>query len=91
MIDVPATPVRVGIEDITDSATVVKLLRYDSTFGRFHAAPEDLGEMIAVTGHKIAVRAERDPARLARRKHGRVNDETDNARLVDLTRLVAAR
>ena len=55
----------VKINDITDSASMARLLRYDSTFGPLRAEVEDLGDAISVDGHKIAVSAERDPARLA--------------------------
>ncbi|WP_295694770.1 type I glyceraldehyde-3-phosphate dehydrogenase [Lapillicoccus sp.] len=60
----------VAINDVTDSATMARLLRYDSTFGPLHRHVEDLGDAIAVDGHKIAVSAERDPAQLAWRQHG---------------------
>jgi glyceraldehyde 3-phosphate dehydrogenase len=60
----------VAINDITDSATLARLLRYDSTFGPLHREVEDLGDAIAVDGHKIAVSAVRDPAQLAWREHG---------------------
>ena len=60
----------VAINDVTDSATMARLLRYDSTFGPLHRDVEDLGDAIAVDGHKIAVSAERDPAQLAWRQHG---------------------
>jgi glyceraldehyde 3-phosphate dehydrogenase len=55
----------VAINDVTDSATMARLLRYDSTFGPLHADVEDLGDAIAVDGHKIAVSSERDPALLS--------------------------
>ena len=60
----------VAINDVTDSATMARLLRYDSTFGPLHRDVEDLGDAIAVDGHKIAVSAGRDPAQLAWRQHG---------------------
>jgi glyceraldehyde 3-phosphate dehydrogenase len=60
----------VAINDITDSATLARLLRFDSTFGPLHREVEDLGDAIAVDGHKIAVSAVRDPAQLAWREHG---------------------
>jgi glyceraldehyde 3-phosphate dehydrogenase len=55
----------VKINDVIDSAAMARLLRYDSTFGPLSAVVEDLGDAIAVDGHKIAVTSERDPARLA--------------------------
>ena len=60
----------VAINDITDSATMARLLRYDSTFGPLHRSVEDLGDAIVVDGHKITVSAVKDPAELAWREHG---------------------
>jgi glyceraldehyde 3-phosphate dehydrogenase len=60
----------VKINDVIDSATMARLLRYDSTFGPLGAVVEDLGDAISVDGHKIAVSSERDPSRLAWRDHG---------------------
>jgi glyceraldehyde 3-phosphate dehydrogenase len=60
----------VAINDVTDSATLARLLRFDSTFGPLHRDVEDLGDAIAVDGRKIAVSALRDPAQLAWRDHG---------------------
>ncbi len=59
----------VAINDVTDSATLARLLRYDSTFGPLHRDVQDLGDAIAVDGHKIAVSALHDPAQLAWRQH----------------------
>ncbi len=52
----------VGVNDITDNATLAHLLKYDSVFGKLKAdvAYDDSG--ITVDGTKIAVFAERDPA-----------------------------
>jgi glyceraldehyde 3-phosphate dehydrogenase len=69
VFDLPDLDV-VAINDITDSATMARLLRYDSTFGPFHSTVEDLGDSISVDGHKIAVSAVRDPAQIAWRDHG---------------------
>jgi glyceraldehyde 3-phosphate dehydrogenase len=60
----------VAVNDVTDSATMARLLRYDSTFGPLRREVEDLGDAIAVDGHKIAVSAQRDPAQLNWRDHG---------------------
>jgi glyceraldehyde 3-phosphate dehydrogenase len=60
----------VAINDVTDSATLARLLRYDSTFGPFHHDVEDLGDAIAVDGHKIAVSAIRDPGQIPWAHHG---------------------
>jgi glyceraldehyde 3-phosphate dehydrogenase len=51
----------VAINDVADSATLVRLLRYDSTFGPLHLDVSDHGNAIVVAGHKIAVSAEREP------------------------------
>jgi len=60
----------VAVNDVTDSATMARLLRNDSTFGPLRRDVQDLGDAIAVDGRKIAVSAERDPAQLAWRDHG---------------------
>ena len=60
----------VAINDVTDSATMARLLRYDSTFGPLRRDVEDLGDAIGVDGHRIAVSAERDPALVTWRDHG---------------------
>lgn len=50
------------LNDLTDSATLAHLLKYDSTYGRFagEVSHDDTG--ITVDGHRIQVTAERDPA-----------------------------
>ncbi len=58
------------INDVADSAILARLLRYDSTCGPLRRQVDDLGDAIAVDGHKIAVSAVRDPAQLAWREHG---------------------
>ena len=58
------------INDVADSATLARLLRYDSTFGPLRRQVDDFGDAIAVDGHKIAVSVVRDPAQLAWREHG---------------------
>jgi glyceraldehyde 3-phosphate dehydrogenase len=60
----------VAINDVTDSATMARLLRYDSTFGPLHGDVEDLGDAISARGHKFAVSAVRDPGQLAWREYG---------------------
>jgi glyceraldehyde 3-phosphate dehydrogenase len=69
VLDTPDLDV-VAINDITDSATLARLLRYDSTFGPLRHTVEDLGDAIAVDGHKIVVSAISDPAQLAWRANG---------------------
>ena len=59
-----------AINDITDAATMARLLRHDSRVGPLRCEVEDLGEAVAVDGRKMAVIAERDPAQLAWGEHG---------------------
>jgi glyceraldehyde 3-phosphate dehydrogenase len=59
----------VAINDVTDSATLARLLRYDTTFGPLKREVADLGDAIAIDGHKITVSAVRDPAELPWRAH----------------------
>ncbi|HEV7919048.1 MAG TPA: type I glyceraldehyde-3-phosphate dehydrogenase [Solirubrobacterales bacterium] len=54
----------VGINDLTDAATLAHLLKYDSNYGPFPGAVEVDGNAIVVDGKKIPVHAERDPAAL---------------------------
>ena len=54
----------VGINDITDAATLAHLLKYDSVHGRFDGTVEAGDGFIAVNGRKIPVSAERDPEKL---------------------------
>lgn len=60
----------VAVNDVFDSATMSRLLRYDSTFGPLRRHVVDLGTAIEVADSKIAVSSERDPGRLAWREHG---------------------
>ena len=60
----------VAVNDVTDSATMARLLRYDSTCGPLRREVEDLGDALGVDGHKIAVTAFRDPGDLTWGAHG---------------------
>jgi glyceraldehyde 3-phosphate dehydrogenase len=60
----------VAVNDVIDSATSARLLRYDSTFGPFNHEVVDLGDGIAVDGRKIAVSAQRAPADIDWAAHG---------------------
>ena len=54
----------VGINDLTDTATLAHLLKYDSVLGRFgHPVTAD-GDAIVVEGRRIPVSAQTDPAQL---------------------------
>ena len=52
------------LNDLTDSATLAHLLKFDSTYGRFagEVTHDDTG--LTVDGHRILVTAERDPAQI---------------------------
>ncbi len=54
----------VGINDLTDAATLAHLLKWDSIHGRFDGDVAADGDAIVVNGVRIPVTAERDPAKL---------------------------
>lgn len=54
----------VGINDLTDTATLAHLLKYDSVLGRFGASVTSGEGSITIDGRSITVTAERDPASL---------------------------
>jgi glyceraldehyde 3-phosphate dehydrogenase len=54
----------VGINDVTDPATLAHLLQHDSTFGRLGAGVVAGDGAIMVDGRRVVVTAERDPGRL---------------------------
>jgi len=54
----------VGLNDLTDSATLAHLLKHDSTFGKFKGKVEAQAGAIIVDGKKIPVHAEKDPAKI---------------------------
>jgi glyceraldehyde 3-phosphate dehydrogenase len=54
----------VAVNDITDAATLVHLLKYDSTYGRFPGNAEAREDAIAVDGSEVKVLSVRDPADL---------------------------
>lgn len=54
----------VGINDLTDAATLAHLLKYDSVHGRFNGDVAVEGDSLVVNGQKIQITAERDPANL---------------------------
>jgi glyceraldehyde 3-phosphate dehydrogenase len=54
----------VGVNDLTDNATLANLLKYDSILGRLDVDVTSDDEAIYVGGTKIAAFAERDPAAL---------------------------
>ena len=54
----------VGVNDLTDAATLAHLLKYDSVHGRFDADVKAEGDEIVVNGDRFRVMAEKDPAKL---------------------------
>ena len=54
----------VGINDLTDNATLAHLLKYDSILGRLGLPVTYTDDSITVGGKTIKVFAERDPANL---------------------------
>jgi len=54
----------VGINDITDAATLAHLLKYDSVHGRFDGEVSHTDDAVVVNGVKIPVSSVRDPAEL---------------------------
>jgi glyceraldehyde 3-phosphate dehydrogenase len=60
----------VAVNDITDSATLAHLLKYDSVHGRFGGSIAHDKESLTVNGRRIQVLSERDPAKLPWSKLG---------------------
>ena len=58
----------VGINDLTDAATLAHLLKYDSVHGTFNAKVKALDDAIVVGNKKIRVMSVRDPAELPWKK-----------------------
>ncbi|KRV49235.1 glyceraldehyde-3-phosphate dehydrogenase [Wenjunlia vitaminophila] len=54
----------VGVNDLTDNATLAHLLKYDTILGRLDAEVTHQGDSITVGGKSIKALAERDPAAL---------------------------
>jgi len=54
----------VGVNDITDNATLAHLLKYDSILGPFPGTVEATDDGLLVDGKELRVTAERDPADL---------------------------
>jgi len=54
----------VGVNDLTDNATLAHLLKYDTILGRLDADVAATGDSIVVGGKSIAALEERDPANL---------------------------
>lgn len=54
----------VAVNDLTEPATLARLLAYDSTSGRLGRPVTLDGDVLVVDGHRIKVVAEREPAQL---------------------------
>jgi glyceraldehyde 3-phosphate dehydrogenase len=54
----------VAVNDLTDTATLALLLKYDSVHGRYDGTVETDGDDLVVDGDTIKVLSERDPAAL---------------------------
>ncbi|MCX5379017.1 type I glyceraldehyde-3-phosphate dehydrogenase [Streptomyces sp. NBC_00091] len=54
----------VGVNDLTDNATLVHLLKYDTILGRLKAEVSHTDDTITVDGKTFKTFAERDPAKL---------------------------
>lgn len=54
----------VGINDLTNPATLAHLLKYDSLYGKFNGTVEAKADSIVVDGKEIKIYAERDPKNL---------------------------
>jgi len=54
----------VGINDLTDTATLAHLFKYDSVHGKFDGEVYAEGDNLVINGSKIGVTAERDPVNL---------------------------
>jgi len=54
----------VAINDLTDTATLAHLLKYDSAYGRYDQSISYTTDSLVVAGEKYKVLAEKDPAQL---------------------------
>lgn len=60
----------VAINDLTDSATLAHLLKYDSVHGKFPGTVAVDGDYLVVNGQRIRIFAEKDPANLPWKEFG---------------------
>lgn len=60
----------VAINDLTDTQTNAHLLKYDSNYGRFPGEVRAESDAIVVNGQRVAIVAERDPAKIPWRELG---------------------
>ncbi len=59
-----------AVNDLTDARTNAHLFKYDTNYGIYPGKVEAKDDCIVVDGNKIAVLAERDPAKIPWRDHG---------------------
>ena len=52
----------VGINDLTDAATLAHLLKYDSVHGRFNGTVDVDGDVLSVNGKQVNIYSERNPS-----------------------------
>jgi glyceraldehyde 3-phosphate dehydrogenase len=60
----------VAVNDLTDTQTNAHLLKYDSNYGRFPGEVQAEAGAIVVNGRRVAIIAERDPAKIPWRELG---------------------
>jgi glyceraldehyde 3-phosphate dehydrogenase len=60
----------VAVNDLTDTQTNAHLLTYDSNYGRFPGEVRAEADAIVVNGQRVAIVAERDPAKIPWRELG---------------------
>ena len=60
----------VAVNDLTDTQTNAHLLKYDSNYGRFPGEVRTEADAIVVNGRRVAIVAERDPAKIPWRELG---------------------
>lgn len=59
-----------AINDLTDSITLVQLLKYDSVHGRYPVTVKAEGDFLVAGNRRVKVLAEKDPSQLPWRKMG---------------------
>ncbi len=76
----------VGVNDLTDNATLAHLLAYDSVFGRLDAEVTSTEGEIVVGGHTIRALAEKDPTQLPWKELGADIVVESTGRFTDATK-----
>jgi len=59
----------VAVNDLTDTKTLVHLLKYDTAYGKYEMSVKAFDNYLLVKGKKIPVLAEKDPAKLPWKKY----------------------